>query len=105
MSWQHDPRTTIGGSPAFVCPPPPKDSLSLDTILGVGFGVVTVRKDDTVVWWGDSERKRLRSIERLARHAPRKRWTVTFEAALSGAVFERQGPDTWVLVKTLEGFA
>ena len=100
-TYDHDPR--VGDM--FVCPPPPKDALSLDTILGVGFGVVTVEKDGVPVWMGDSERKRLRSIERLARHAPRKRWTVAFEGPLSGAVYERRGPNDWALVKRLEGFA
>jgi hypothetical protein len=49
----------------FVCPPPPKESLSLETRLCVGFGWVSARRDGETVWQGDNWQKKLKSVERL----------------------------------------
>ena len=101
ISHQHSPRIA---DDMFVCPPPPKNLLSLETRLCVGFGYVTVRCDEKVVWRGDNDRKKLRSVERQARRES-GRWTVEFYAPLSGATYERRGRDTWELISTNEGFA
>ena len=77
----------------------------MEARLCVGFGIVTVKRDNEPVWSGDNEFKKLRSVEREARRSPGSHWTVTFYGPLSGAVYERRGRDSWVLIEKLDGFA
>lgn len=95
----------MGSQRMFVCAPRPEDSLPLSTVLGVGFGIVTVECDGEVFWTGDSWTKRLRSVEVQARREPDRRWTVEFYGPMVGTTYERRGRDTWVLIATNEGFA
>lgn len=90
---------------AFYCPPPPEESLSLETRLSVGFGWVSVQCDGQTIWHGDNDRKKLKSVERQARREPYRRWTVEFYGPMSGAIYERKGRDEWVLISKNAGFA
>lgn len=89
----------------FVCPPPPKESLSLETRLCVGFGWVSARRDGETVWQGDNGQKKLKSVERQARREPDRKWTVEFYGPMIGTTYERQARDTWVLIDRNDGFA
>ncbi len=78
--------------------------LSMDAILAVGFGGVTVRKDDKIIWSGDDEEKKLEEIENLATNDPEHDWRIEFYAPLSSTVYQRQGRWQWMLIEKGKGF-
>lgn len=86
------------------CPPKPT-LLSMNAILGVGFGSVTVSRDGEVVWSGDSWSKKVRSVERQARREPGRDWRIVFYAPLYEVEYQRHDRDTWHLIRRGEGFA
>ena len=89
----------------FECPPPPAKSLPMNARLAVGFGDVTVRRDDAIVWEGDDEDVRLHRFEMLAQLDPESVWTVRFYAPLIDTTYRRVGLNEWVLVQRGQGFA
>lgn len=102
------------------CGPKPQ-LLRLSDRLSVGFGIVIVTRDDTVIWAGDSTQVSVGMIERLAyshehadhhqkrgRGAPlemRYDWRIKFDAPLSMNEYQRQGRAKWVCVNVGPGFA
>ena len=77
----------------------------MSTILAVGFGVVSVTKDDEVVWCGDDERVWIRRFERRAAADPDHDWRVHFLAPMGEQTYQRHGEREWVLIETGMGFA
>jgi len=93
------------------------DTMPMDALLGVGFGDVTVTRDNEYVW---SETNAVHKAERLKRDPmlwqgkdaeeaaakdPNHDWRVHFVAPLYEALYQRQGKEHWVLVERGEGFA
>lgn len=85
----------------------------MDAHLGVGFGDVTVTRDDEHVWSEMEEvggtdhftDKTAAYAEGLAATDPDHDWRIRFYAPLSERLYQRHGPDEWVLVETGMGFA
>lgn len=94
-----------GNAVVIMCPPPAPVTLRMSAVLAVGFGVVTVMRDDDVVWAGDDEHRWIRRYERMAAADPDHEWTVNFLAPLSERTYRRTGPRMWELVETGMGFA
>lgn len=92
----------------FVCPPPPSKGLDpATTVLGVGFGSVTVRRNRTIVWTDDSDETTLEGFEIAAQiDKGNGKWSVQFEGPLSGSTYVRDNQTgEWLLTKTTQGFA
>ena len=81
------------------------DELPLMAMLSVGFGSVTVTRDDETVWSGDDPRVRLRRFERRAAADLEHDWRVRFDAPLWDGVYQRHGERHWVLIEKGLGFA
>jgi hypothetical protein len=105
MTWQKLTPLEHPGyrSNCLTCGPQPIQ-LSLGAVLAVGFGAVTVTKDDETVWSGDDDRVTLRRFERQASKDPDHDWRVTFMGPLSEPEYQRQD-GKWLLVRKGEGFA
>lgn len=88
----------------FLCPPEPAEQLPLTAHLAVGFGEVTVTKDDETVWSGDDWDVLLGHFERRALKEPGL-WRVQFYGPLIGTTYERKGKGDWRLIERNEGFA
>ena len=84
------------------------DTMPMDALLGVGFGDVTVTRDNEYVW---SETNAVHKAERLKRDPmlwqgkdaeeaaakdPNHDWRVHFVAPLYEALYQRQGKEHWV---------
>jgi hypothetical protein len=87
------------------------DTLSMNALLGVGFGDVSVYKNEICVY-SESNQDRLgrrlwttKKIENLAAKEPDSDWRIKFYAPLYEAEYQRQGEKHWVLVKKGQGFA
>jgi hypothetical protein len=94
------------GSVANACGncPPKSRILPLERSLSVGFGMVTVTRDDAHVWSGSSwTNKRVAHFELKARETPGD-WRIRIDGMLSEELYQRQ-PDGWVLVWRGFGFA
>ncbi len=98
----------------IACPSPSPRALPHDSILGVGFGEVTVTRQDwrgeVVIWQGDSVDLRVSDIDLLAQtyEGGRSRavWAIEFYGPLSGATYRRRvGDGEWILKKRNRGFA
>jgi hypothetical protein len=95
--------------------PPLKDEgavvlLSLDARIGAGFGVAKLLRDGEVVWEDNihmawEELKTVAEAESMAAADPEHDWRVLMYGPLSGATWQRQDVERWVLVETNQGFA
>lgn len=90
-------------SACLTCGPQPVE-LPLDSILGVGFGAVTVTRDGKVFWTGDDPLKELSSIEEVASKDSESDWRVIYYGPLSESEFQRQN-GKWILIRKGMGFA
>lgn len=77
---------------------------SMDRICAVGFGQVTVTRDDLTVWQGDDETRTLAEFEALAQETPGD-WRIRFLAPSAEVLYQRQGYTKWVLTFRGMGFA
>lgn len=80
-------------------------TLPMDAWLAVGFGSVSVTRDDDTIWSGDDPEKTVEEFEVFAAGDPDHDWRITFNAPLYGASYQRHGFKSWVLVERNEGFA
>lgn len=87
----------------FICPPAPRKTLSSDTVLAVGFGMVVAKRDGDVVWTGDDEDKTVADIDAMAMTMEGD-WTIEFHGPLSGSTYHLESNE-WVLVASNRGFA
>lgn len=138
MTWTRLPPWTgtlhIG---CLSCSPVPDNAhlCRLDRMLTVGFGDVTILKDETCVYseqaWAHEQGYRdpasmtdeeleaalatsgedlieyltLAHFEAVAAEDPDHDWRVRFYAPLHEEEYQRQGPEAWVLIRSGEGFA
>ena len=102
MSWEKLP--VVKDSPGCLsCGPWPSD-LPKDAVLAVGFGMVSVTRDDELVWGGDDETVTLARFERRAARDSNNDWRVNFLGPLNEREYQRQRGH-WRLVRTGLGFA
>ena len=73
-------------------------------VLGVGFGMVQVTRDDECVWSGDSEDQTALRFTRMANKDPDHDWQIEFVGPLHGETYQHQD-GKWIMVKTNPGFA
>jgi hypothetical protein len=112
------PQPPIKGSTAcLTCGCGSHDTMSMDALLGVGFGDCTVTKDgeqiysemattheaerqgkDLMLWEG-------KDAEEAAAKDPNHDWRVHFFAPLYEAEYQRQGDGHWPLISKGLGFA
>jgi hypothetical protein len=105
QSWMKLPPHEGSHSKGCLCCGSVVETLPLSTVLAVGFGMVTVTRDDDVVWAGDDEHVWLRRFERRAQADPDHDWRVRFDAPLWDGVYQRHAEGEWVLVEKGRGFA
>jgi hypothetical protein len=88
--------------------------MDMDSLLGVGFGDVTVTKDGEHVWSENLAEKDADGNEQLwqgsdaeaaAIKEPDHDWRVHFMAPLYEAEYQRQGRGHWPLISKGPGFA
>jgi hypothetical protein len=79
--------------------------------IAVGFGDAFVTKNGKVIYDGEKdlrERGKARTVkyfENLARKEPKADWRIIKYSPLHGEIFQRQGKNNWVCVKSNKGFA
>lgn len=88
------------------------DVLSMDALLAVGFGGVTVTRDGREVWSEQQAEHETpdeywegKDAEAAAAKDPEHDWRVCFFAPLYEATYQRQGENHWPLVVKGDGFA
>jgi hypothetical protein len=84
--------------------PPVADALPLTYPLDPGFGFVEVTRDGVAVFTDYETDKTLAMCEQLARETPGD-WRLTIATPMRERVYQRHGPDRWVLVAIGMGFA
>jgi hypothetical protein len=84
--------------------------LPLDARIGVGFGDAELLRNGDLVWaehghmaWEDL--KTVAEAESMAAADPEQDWRIRIWGPLSGATWQRQGVERWVLVEKNQGFA
>lgn len=79
--------------------------LPLDYQPLVGFGQITVTRDDKPVWFncGQDHEMRVADFEGMAQQYPGD-WRIQIDGPLSDELYQRQ-PEGWVLVARGQGFA
>ena len=84
-------------------------TLSLDSIIAVGFGSSHCMKDGELVYDEqdaiDEQYATCRDMEKLALADPDHDWRISYYGPLSDAVYQRQGPGMWMLIEKGSGFA
>lgn len=79
--------------------------------IAVGFGSAFVTKNKKFFYDGerdyqnDKEPKSFYHIERIARKHPRCDWRIHFYGPMKTEVYQRQGKNKWLLIKSESGFA
>jgi len=86
------------------------ERIALRAVLAVGFGSVTLTRDEAIVWSGDEafvdgRPKTVAWAERQAREDPKHDWRLRFHAPLSDRTYQRHDRNAWVLIAQGEGFA
>ena len=86
--------------------------LPMKTLIAVGFGVATVKKNDETVYSEEEyEHERIEKLwtaqdaEDAARKEPDADWRIHLIAPLSERHYQRQGENYWVLYEKGKGFA
>ena len=109
MTWKKEKplETTSGG--CLNCPPS-YASIKMNTKIIVGFGDAQILKNGELIYnappnleWEDA--KTLMTFENMARKDPNHDWRYWYYAPLREALYQRQGRNEWVLIKTGLGFA
>lgn len=99
-----------GHTNCLTCGCGPKNALHGGREIAVGFGSAGYKKDGVILWEEaqDPEAEEfptVDSVEALAKDDPDHDWRIFFFAPLYEAEYQRQGANTWVLVRKGEGFA
>lgn len=85
------------------------DTLPMDAVIGVGFGMAALEKDGQVVFeecgQDFDELMTVEQAESLAAADPRHDWRIHLVAPLSERHYQRQGEKHWVLYEKGMGFA
>jgi hypothetical protein len=79
--------------------------MPLSESLSIGFGEVTVTKDDEVIWSGDDSKVLLRKFEHLAKKDPDHDYRVNICGPMYECEYQRHGDVEWALISRGEGFA
>lgn len=87
-----------------------KSDLSMDRLIGVGFGSAGYRKDGETLWEESmineyDDYPTVAYVERMAVSDPDHDWRIFFYAPLYEAEYQRQDTNVWVLIKSGAGFA
>jgi hypothetical protein len=85
--------------------PPCAQTFPLTSPLAIGFGIVTISKNNEIIWSGDDEHVWLRRFEKRALKEPDNDWVLSINGPLYSAEYQRHGEGEWVLVGRGEGFA
>lgn len=104
------PMPAIEGSIAcLTCGCGAHDIMSMDSLLAVGLGDVSVTCDERRVYsQNEVENEEFwvgHDAEAAANADPKHDWRVHFYAPLYEAVYQRQGKERWVLIEKGQGFA
>lgn len=106
MSWERlDP---VAEYRACLCCPARGQRLDLQTWLMAGFGMVSVQRDDVLVFGHVSERDEEAQADRfeaVASRDPDHDWRIVFDGAMRRLVYQRHGIGEWMLVEAGVGFA
>ena len=104
--WPATKQSPISGfiNPCLNCPPRP-ETMPLTCPLAIGFGTVTVSKDDEVLWSGDDEHVWLRRFENKALKDPDHDWRVKILGPIYECTYQRHDKGEWALIERGEGFA
>ena len=81
----------------------PPTTLPHDAVLGVGFGMVNVTRDDEFIWSGDGEQTAYRYTRR-AKKEPDHDWQIEFIGPLHEETYQYQD-GKWIMIATGRGFA
>ena len=91
------------------CPPVLRKA-KMHMRIAVGFGMACVTKDDKIIFsespemdWKDIPT--LMKFENMARKDPNHDWRAALNAPMRDRMYQRQGRNEWVLVKSGQGFA
>lgn len=100
----------VGGTKGCLCCGAMHASLPGDAIVAVGFGSAFCSKGREVVYderemQEGEDYKTCADMEVLAAIDPDHDWQINFFAPLYEAVYQRHGPNHWVLIKKGMGFA
>ena len=98
----YKPAVTKANGGCLNCGAPPVE-MEPDSYLGVGFGQVSVDRDDEVVWCGDGEKDASEFTAR-ALAEPDHDWRITFEGPLHGETYQMQD-GKWIMIESNMGFA
>jgi len=79
-------------------------------VIGVGFGIAQVTKDEELVFQEQPEQANdelpyLSEFEEMAKKDPDHDWRVLLVAPLREREYQRQGDGEWVLIASGRGFA
>lgn len=110
MTWIKETPVSAGTVPCLICGCGAHASLSMDRLLAVGFGDVSVTKDGELIWSEtqvpkDGEFWEGKDAEAAALSDPDHDWRVTFIAPLYDSEYQRQGDGHWPLIRKGLGFA
>ncbi len=81
-----------------------ESTLGVDSMLGVGFGMVQITLDGQIIWSGDDERVTLADLESISARYDNHEWRVFFDGPLGDALFQRQDDGRWILTRSGPGF-
>jgi len=90
--------------------PPVERIAPMDMVIGVGFGIAQVTKDNEIIFQETMEMDlddlpTLQDFEFLAEQDPDHDWRVLLEAPLRSREYQRHGLRKWVLIHSGRGFA
>jgi len=99
-----------GGTKGCLCCGAMHKALPLEAIIAVGFGSAFCTKDGAPIYDeqdtpDDELNKTCADMELLAAADPEHDWLISYYAPLYEAVYQRHGPEHWVLVEKGQGFA
>jgi hypothetical protein len=77
----------------------------MDAIIAVGFGQAQLTRDGNLIWFEHDDELTAAQAEEIARKHPDHDWRIIYYGPLSEKEYQRQDSETWVLVRTGNGFA
>ena len=113
MSWTKvQPWTGEKHIGCLCCATAKHDVAALDMQIAVGFGDAHVECDGKIIWSEtrecfDDESKiwTVKRAERKAANDPEHDWRIVMYSPLHGEIYQRHGPEQWVLIESNMGFA
>jgi hypothetical protein len=109
QSWIKLPAIS-GQTACLTCGCGSHDTLSMDSLLAVGFGDASVTKNGIAIYSenlanSQDEFWQCKDAEAKALQDPENDWRIHFHAPLYEAHYQRHGPGHWVLIEKGDGFA